>query len=287
MDHKNGKWARQILESRNREGLWGNFHTLSQPVPGRPLTTEQAIRRLRILGYTKDDAPIQTVLTRMCQCVRGERKIDSYFEKKHDWPLFEKLMLSAWIRLFDPDNADALTVARQWAGIAEQAFRGGAYSGTADCEAFTACFGRKPKSGFETGFGMFYHAALLQGVLTPETESRFLDYSLARPDGIYYIYGNRLLDLPAVFASRQASHYLAALEVLSGYPQAPRKLQFAAAWLEENRDETGGWDMGAGAKDDMYFPLSDSWRSAAQRKADCTERIGRLLQRLAPAIGAP
>lgn len=25
-DHKNGKWARQILDSRNGEGMWGNFH---------------------------------------------------------------------------------------------------------------------------------------------------------------------------------------------------------------------------------------------------------------------
>lgn len=280
MNHKDGKWARQILENRSGDGLWGNFHTLSQPTPGKALTTEQALRRLRILGYTKDDAPIRTALVRMSRCVRGEEKIDNYSEKAHDWPLFEKLMLSAWIRLFDPENADALAVAKQWADIVEWAFRGGFYSETADREAFAAQFGRPPKSGFETGFGMFYHAALLRGVLTPETESCFLDYCLARPVGMYYIYDKRLSDLPEVFASKQSSRYLAALEVLSGYSLAPEKLCFAAVWLESKQDKDGQWDMGADVKDGIYFPLSDSWRKAADRKADCTERIECLLQRL-------
>lgn len=62
MDHKNGKWAKEILDSRNTEGMWGIFHTLSQPVKNKPITTEQTIRRLRILGFAKDDAPIQAVL---------------------------------------------------------------------------------------------------------------------------------------------------------------------------------------------------------------------------------
>lgn len=277
-NHKNGKWAKQILDSRNDEGMWGVFHTLSQPRPGRAITTEQAIRRLRILGYTGEDAPIRTVLARMGQCVRGERKIDDYREKTHDWALFERLMLSAWIRLFDPENADALAVAGQWAAIAEQAFRSGVYSGKDDREAFAAQFGRPPKSGFETGFGTFYHAALLPGVLTPETESRFLDYCLTRPQGMYYLYDACLSKPPEPFASRRTSQYLAALEVLSAYRQAREKLAFAVEWLERQRDENGQWDLGADAKDGIYFPLSDSWRSTADRKADCTERIEQILR---------
>lgn len=273
MDHKNGRWAKQILDSRNEEGMWGNFHTLSQPTGNKAITTEQAIRRLRILGFTKEDAPIQTVLERMCLCVSGRKKIDDYSEKKHDWALFEKLMLSAWIRIFDPENETAAAVAGQWAFIAERAFGSGKYNQKDDVEAFTAQFGRRPKSGFETGFGMFYHVALLQGVLSAETEALLLDYYLSRPGGIFYIYDKPLDSLPGVFASKETSRYLAAIELLAGYRQAREKLRFVADWLDFNRNERGNWDLGPGVKDGVYFPLSDSWRKQEYREADCTERI--------------
>ena len=42
--YKTGKWAKQILAQRREDGLWGNFHTLSCPVPGKNYTTEQAMR---------------------------------------------------------------------------------------------------------------------------------------------------------------------------------------------------------------------------------------------------
>ncbi len=281
MTHKNGKWAKQILDCRNEEGLWGNFHTLSRPVGNKAITTEQAIRRLRILGFTKEDEPIRAALERMCLCVSGRKKIDDYSEKTHDWPLFEKLMLSAWIRLFDPENEIALAVAKQWAFIAEKAFSGGQYNIEADREAFALQFGRKPKSAFETGFGMFYHAVLLQGVLSPGTEGLLLDYYLTRQGGIYYIYEKCLSELPETFASKNTSRYLAAVETLYGYRQAREKLGFVVEWLVSNQDECGSWDLGAGAKDGVYFPLSDSWRKPESRIADCTERINRILQKIA------
>lgn len=260
--------------------MWGNFHTLSRPAHNKAITTEQAIRRLGVLGFTKEDEAVRTVLDRMCLCVLGQEKIDSYYEKTHDWPLFEKLMLSAWIRIFDPANEIALSVARQWAFIVEKAFGSGRYDENDDREAFYLQFGRKPKSGFETGFGAFYHVALLQGVLTDETESLLLDYYLTRPEGIYYIYDKCLGTLPEVFASKKTSCYLAAMELLSGYRQAKGKLGFVAEWLTANRNEEGKWDLGTGVKDGVYFPLSDSWRKQEYRVSDCTERITRLLQKL-------
>ncbi len=280
MNHKNGKWASQILESRNSEWMWGVFHSLSLTADKKALKTEQAIRRLRILGFTKEDEAIQIVLERMCQCVSGKRKIDDYFEKKHDWPLFEKLMLSAWIRLFEPENEIAMGVAGQWAFIAERAFSSGKYNENDDIRAFCEQFGRKPKSVFETGFGMFYHVVLLQGVLSSATESLLLDYYISRPEGIYYIYDKCLGNLPEKFASRETSYYLAAVEALADYQQAREKLKFVAKWLIANRNENGKWDLGANVKDGVYFPLSDSWRKQEFRISDCTERISSLLQKI-------
>ena len=178
--YKTGKWAKQILAQRREDGLWGNFHTLSCPVPGKNYTTEQAMRRLYYLGYTADDEVIQTALRRMEQCVKGELAIDGYFEKKHDWPFFEKLMLSAWLRIFEPQNETALEVAYQWAQVSEKAFSSGSYNREDDISAFVQWKGRKPKSGFETGFGMFYHAALLVGVLPPKIEDLFFGLLLVK-----------------------------------------------------------------------------------------------------------
>lgn len=56
---------------------------------------------------------------------------------------------------------------------------------------------------------------------------------------MFYTYAKPLNKLPDVFASRDASDYLAALEVLAEYDLAKTKLKFAADWLEENRDENG------------------------------------------------
>lgn len=280
MNHKDGKWAKQILNARNKEGLWGDFHALSCPTSYKEIKTEQAIRRLRILGFTKDDEPIRTVIERMCLCVAGERKIDNYYEKKHDWILFEKLMLSAWIRLFDPQNEVALDFAKKWAVVAERAFDSGTYNREDDIKAFTSQFGRKPKSEFETGFGMFYHAVLLQGILTPKTEGLLVDYYISKEDGIYYIYDKPLNVIPEVFAAKKTSYYLSAIEILLGYGQAGGKLKYIAKWLNDNKDENGQWDLSIKAKDGIYFPLSDSWRNAEDRKLDCTERISNLLQKI-------
>jgi hypothetical protein len=282
MNHKDSKWATQIIELQQSDGTWGMFHTLSQPTKEKPITTEQALRRLRILGFTINDAPIRKAVDCMISCLRGERKIDDYWEKKHDWPFFEKLMLSTHIRIFEQENDIAKAFAKQWAYVVEKAFDKGKYDRYNDAIAFTEQFGRKPnpKSGFESGFGTFYHASLLQGTLLPKTENFLLNYYLSKPDGIYYIYSKPLCKLPETFASKEASHYLAALEVLAGYSSSGEKLGFAIDWINANKDANGQWDFGVKSNDGIYFPLSDSWKKAEDRIADSTERIKKFLHKL-------
>lgn len=50
---------------------------------------------------------------------------------------------------------------------------------------------------------------------------------LAKPEGLYYISQQLLNAPPEFFTSREASRYLAALEVLAGYARAPQKLGVA------------------------------------------------------------
>lgn len=94
-DHRSGKWAASILAAQHPDGTWGNmFHSMAQPTRA-PLSTEQALRRLHVLGFTIADAPIRRCLDTMAACLRGERKIDAYWEKGIDWAMFEPLMLAA------------------------------------------------------------------------------------------------------------------------------------------------------------------------------------------------
>ena len=107
-----------------------------------------------------------------------------------------------------------------------------------------------------------------------------LDYVIAKANGIYYVYNKPLDKLPNVLASKEASWYLSAIEILSGYKLVKEKLGFVVGWLENNIDENGQWDLGIMANDNVNFPLSDSWKKPEYRKADCTERITTILQKL-------
>lgn len=281
MDYRYGKIAQQIIELQNEDGTWGSeFHSLSIPNSKKALTTEQALRRLKILGFSMLDEPIQKAVDCMQASLSGEKRIDNYWEKTHDWELFTKLMLSTWIKIFDPENKIALDFAKRWANVIEKTFLEGTYNAEAYLNAYYTEFGKKPRGAREIDFVTFYHMNLLQGVLSKETESRMLDYVINYDKGVYYVYGKKLKDLPNVFASLDASRYLAAIEILSGYRLAKEKLGFFVNWVEENRDALGQWDLGVKVKDNLYFPLSDSWKNTEVRKADCTEKIQTILNKL-------
>ena len=65
------------------------------------------------------------------------------------------------------------------------------------------------------------------------------------------------------------------------FPCSQKKPAFDSCCAEFSKlKENGMWDMGAAAKDHLYFPLSDHWRSEKTRELDCTERINHLLGKL-------
>lgn len=282
MDYKNGKWAKHIIELQHEDGSWGYFHSLSQPTKEQPMTTEQALRRLRILGFTAEDEPIRRALVYTEKCLTGELSIPDRSEVKPDWPLFLSTMFAANIRLFMPKHKLAVAVASQWAEVMEKAFSKGMFDQTFYDEAYkTELHSQGKKIDYFKSFVNFYPLVLLSNTLSPKTERLMFDYVLSCPNGIYYLGCSRsIIDLPPVFVSLETSRYLAMLEVLSQYGAAPEKLAFAVDWLNSNKDENGQWDLGPQANDGVYFPLSDSWRKTEDRKADCTYRITALLSKL-------
>lgn len=280
-DHRRGQQAAKILSMQNPDGTWGSrFHALSVPDRRQGLmTTEQALRRLKILGFTIEDEPIRRAVDCMRACLRGERKIDDYWEKGHDWALFTRMMLSAWVLEFSPEP-EALEFAQSWARVIEEAFKGGGYDDNAYRAAYVREFDSPIRGGRERDFVDFYHVSLLKGQLSKETESRFLDYVMGKPEGIYYICNGPVSRLPGEFASRETVSYLGAAELLLGYGLAAGKLGFVADWLEGNRSPEGLWDLGPKARDGIHLPLSDSWRGKGARQADCTEWVSGILDRL-------
>jgi hypothetical protein len=244
------------------------------------MTTEQALRRLRILGMTKDEEPITRAIAYMEQNLKQPFPT-VFYEKKHDSKTYGDLMLATWIRLFDPNNNTALVIANKWAKIISSAFHKGVYSNDRYVSAYEAEFVKlNPKAGCLADFVVFYQLALLPGLLKPEIEIAMLDYVLQHKRGIVYIYNSPVNVLPEVFASKKSSWYLSAMELLAAYDSAPEKLGFVVKWLLDNRVSDGMWDMGAAVKDGIHFPVSDSWRKPENRRRDCTARITKLLERL-------
>ncbi len=274
--YKNSKWAKEIIAKQNSEGSWGYFHTLSEPNKF-PITTEQALRRLQILGYTIDDEPIQRAVSYMGDCLNGKKQTPDRREKLHNWDIFMDLMLSTWIRRFTYEIDKANTVSKTWANIVKCAFAKGEYLHADYVEAYRSAFGMIPGGGRLVDFISFYQVSLLACQLDDSTESELFDYIMNKDIGIYYIYNKRLNDLPDSFTSKQASRYLGAIELMSLYHRNISKLGFVADWLKSNQNESGCWDMGSGVKDYIYFPLSDSWRQKCDREMDCTYRVKKLL----------
>lgn len=292
--HKNGKWAKEILDLQEPDGKWGCFHSLAQSY-GAPKTTEQALRRLERLGFTMEDECIRRAVSYMDDCLTRKNNIPDYREKFHDWDVFTDLILATGIRRFTKENTNANAVAEKWAAVITAGFENSAaepasygshgiyrLSGVCNQARYEEAYRDilKPNGGVLLGFANYYHVSLLAGCLDEKTESAFLENIITGDKGIYYIYEGPLAELPPDFQSRTASRYLAALELLADYRQAADMLTFASDWIADNRMENGCWDMGKNVNDKVYFPLSDDWRKAGTREADCTERITVLLGKL-------
>lgn len=276
--YKNSKWSNEIISLQNKDGLWGYFHTLSDPNK-HPITTEQALRRLQILGYTIDDICIQKTVKYMHDCLIGKKEMPDRREKTHDWDIFTQLMLSTWIRRFTKDDASANTVAGTWANIISSAFQSGIYSHEEYLSAYKQAFSQKAQGGRLIDFVSFYQVSLVADCLDKRIECAVFDYMINHEIGIYYIYDEPICHLPEIFASKKSSRYIRAIELLSDYNNNLSKLTFVIEWLDEHKNMDNKWDMGSSVKDFISFPLSDSWVKEA-RINDCTLRIEKLINKI-------
>ncbi|MFQ9514233.1 MAG: hypothetical protein ACLRZ9_00250 [Eubacterium sp.] len=216
------------------EGKWGIFHSMSQPTSLKNISTEFALRRLERLGFTMEDECIQKAVSYMNDCLTGKKSTPDYREQKHDWDNFMALLLSTWIRRFTSDNSAANKVAKKWAHVITSAFK----SGTYDYDDYTAAYDKNfgiQKDKCIIGMEIFYPISIISGCLDEKTEQALVDYIM--DCGIYYIYDKKLSVLPECFESKEASRYLAAIEMLAQYKQTRHKFILAMRFAGEHFDE--------------------------------------------------
>ena len=275
--YKDGKWARKFIDLQREDGSWGDFQSLSSRGDS-VMTTESALRRLERLGFTLADAPIKKAVGYMEMCISGKNTVPDRREKVSDWNVFLNLMLATDIRRFTLENPTANAIAKQWAAVITAAFENGVYDHTAYQTAYRKIL--CPQYGRINRMETYYPVSLLVGELNETTERLFVKHLIQNPTGIYYIYDKPICTPPNDFGGKETSRYLAALELLAAYPTARNELHFAVDWINAHRLDDGSWDLGSTANDKIYLPLSDDWRKASTRIADCTHQITALLQNL-------
>ncbi len=273
------KWVKDLISLQQPNGSWGYFHSMSVN-SNYPVTTEQALRRLRLLGLDYKDQCIRKAVGYMERFMLGEEDFPDRKEKLHDWHIFTNMMAAAQIKLILPQNSLAIGIADKWKRIIEHAFSGSEYSQKLYEEAYEETYSKKTRGGRLVNFTNFYQLILVSGLLSPETDRKVLEYVISRPDGIYYIYDKCLREHPGNFASKQANRYLEAVELMTGYLAAKEKFAYVVQWLLDNMEQDGFWDMGASARDGIQYPMSNSWRKSINRKLDCTVRVCSILSRL-------
>ncbi len=181
---KESKWANEIISLQCKEGNWGYFHTLSEPTKSRPITTEQALRRLQILGFSYEDIQIQKAVSYMHDCLAGDNQIPDRKEKLHDWGIFTSLMLSTWIRRFTLEDDFANCIAEKWAEVISDSFISGTYQHNDYLKAYTKVFKMVPRGGRLVDFVSFYTTSLLSNYLEETIEEAMFDYIISHNAGI-------------------------------------------------------------------------------------------------------
>ena len=174
MDYKDSKWADKIIKLQQKDGSWGYFHSLSNPTKEKPITTEQALRRLKILGFTINDKPIQKAINYLSNCL---------IEK-----IFTELMFSTWIKIFTIENKKANEITQNWTTIVNYSFENGIYDNEKYIKLYEKILGLKPKGGVLINFINFYPISLLTNNLDKKIEPIFFNYVLNHECGIYYIW---------------------------------------------------------------------------------------------------
>lgn len=275
-DLLSSKLVKKITDQQLEDGSWDRFHTLSSDSVTN-ISTENALRRLLILGLDKYDEPVRKAFFYMERYLKREIDFRDRKEKLSDWNEITDLFAAAWMLEIDPSSEIAGRVADKWAALIIQSFSGETFNYQQYSKAFMDIFKVKPGKRV-WDIESFHIAVILKDRIPLEVEEKYISYILGNDKGLYYISGRKkLTDLPESFMSRETNRFLFAHTLLSRYSSYKSKCFFVEKWLQENQGEDGLWDLGSASRDNVFLPYSESWRKGLNRNVDSTLFIQKYL----------
>jgi hypothetical protein len=278
------RWIQQLKETQLPDGTWGRFHTqntkIRQPIP----TTEVAISLSLDSGLDKNDK----VLLKTVQFI--ENHIDgkttwSDNPEKHDnpdaWYVTIPFLSAANLALIDNEHGKLGTFRDSWREIASVAFKSGVYDRNAEIEASNRILKCRTKNHLR--FHTKYPLILLSSTRDPidlKLETLILDYVMSNPDGVYYLYGRKLSEMPRV-SGKGFYLWLKSQMILSRFPIWYRYAEQFVPHILDQQNDDGLWCFSEckTRRPLSSLPLSESWRRKENKAIDCTVMTLQLLRR--------
>lgn len=261
----------KYLESiQNSNGDFGSFHSMSS---NSSITTEKALRRFLFLGLDINYPIVKRCLDYVKRCLYKEIYIPDRREKVINWDVFEELMFSSWLNIFNVKDEKLTSTKMQWKRVIENSVVDNKFNYDEYKKQYRSTFGSLGKR--EISPSNFYMVTLLKGVLTPDISNTYFKYIMEK--GIYYIYDKNLYEVPACFDSFKTINYLIAIKLIASFAESSDDLNFIKNWLYKNMSSEGKWIMMKVKPDGVIFPRSENWRKKENKLADINFFINEII----------
>jgi hypothetical protein len=273
-------WVVELEDTQQENGTWGRFHSQDTTVRQRFVTTECAVQRALLLGLDKNSDLLKRAAAYMVRHLCGEEEWSDPPEKHDGWPVNIRFVTAATLSRIDPDHPELEPIWKVWAEITSRTFHGGEYDAGAEAQAHRDLLGIRSKHKY-LKLWMMYPFLILSSTrhrLPDDLEAALLNWSWTHEQGMYYAYSQRLDQFPAI-GSHHFLSWLVAIELLARFKTWRETMgRDALAWLWEQRNRGGLWDLGPKVSRLPHFPLSDGWRKPLNRQIDSSTRILTLLR---------
>ncbi|HHU81309.1 MAG TPA: hypothetical protein GXZ35_08325 [Acholeplasmataceae bacterium] len=249
-----------LASIQNIDGGFGRFHSMSSD---RSITTEKALRRFWLLNLNKDNPIVNKCLNYVKKCLYKEIIIPDRREKVINWDVFEELMFSCWLNLFQIEDEKVSSIKQKWKDSIEQSVIDNKFDYTEYKKQYRLIFGNQGLR--EISPSNFYVVSLLTNTLCPPVKRAYFKFVMEK--GIYYIYNNNLYELPLIFDSKNTIYYLLAIKFIAPFSKE-NDLNFVKEWLDNNRTSKEMWEMPNLKPDGIVFPTSENWRRSDNKISD-------------------
>jgi len=196
------RFVRELAESQDEDGNWGRFHARHSREKRKFPGTEIAVARALAVGLDKESSVLQRTIGFIESHMMGDETWSGPAEKSDNpdlWEYIIKFISAANLSLIHRDHPMLSDMAGLLSDATHAAFDSGEYDRDRELAVHVKA------SGIESEHHLACHikyGLLLLSTgfhqLSEAVETGLLQSVLQRPDGIYYTYGSRLLDLPAI-----------------------------------------------------------------------------------------